>query len=143
MIKPEGVIRRIVGTVISKFERRGYKLIAMKIEIASSNNLKEQFGDESRTFLDYMRSGPVVLMVWEGDDVVKNGLAMAGDIDPADAAQGTIRGNYAVHAGRNVIYASDGVGSAQADYRLWFGEEHNLTKYNKASEKMIYDLAEE
>ncbi|XP_023584104.1 nucleoside diphosphate kinase, mitochondrial isoform X3 [Trichechus manatus latirostris] len=90
-VKPDGVRRRLVGDVIRRFERRGFKLVGMKM-----------------------------LQVWEGHNVVHASRAMIGDTDAAEAAPGTIRGDFGVHISRNVIHASDSVEGAQREIGLWF-----------------------
>ncbi|XP_076998450.1 nucleoside diphosphate kinase, mitochondrial isoform X6 [Tamandua tetradactyla] len=90
-VKPDGVQRRLVGDVIRRFERRGFKLVGMKM-----------------------------LQVWQGHNVVRTSRAMIGDTDSAAAAPGTIRGDFSIHISRNVIHASDSVEGAQREIRLWF-----------------------
>ncbi|KAM7148415.1 nucleoside diphosphate kinase, mitochondrial isoform 3-T3 [Molossus nigricans] len=90
-VKPDGVQRRLVGDVIRRFERRGFKLVGMKM-----------------------------LQVWEGPNVVCTSRAMIGHTDSAEAAPGTIRGDFSFHISRNVIHASDSVEGAQREIQLWF-----------------------
>ncbi|XP_055098231.1 nucleoside diphosphate kinase, mitochondrial isoform X3 [Symphalangus syndactylus] len=90
-VKPDGVQRRLVGDVIQRFERRGFTLVGMKM-----------------------------LQVWEGYNVVRASRAMIGHTDSAEAAPGTIRGDFSVHISRNVIHASDSVEGAQREIQLWF-----------------------
>ncbi|XP_069066452.1 nucleoside diphosphate kinase, mitochondrial isoform X3 [Pleurodeles waltl] len=90
-VKPDGVQRRLVGDIISRFEKRGFKLVGLKL-----------------------------LQVWEGYNVVRSSRAMVGETNSAEAKPGTIRGDYSVHISRNVIHASDSVEVAQKEISLWF-----------------------
>ncbi|XP_007955669.1 nucleoside diphosphate kinase, mitochondrial [Orycteropus afer afer] len=124
-VKPDGVQRRLVGDVISRFEKRGFKLVGMKMLQAPESVLAQHYCDlRGKPFypalISYMSSGPVVAMVWEGHNVVRTSRTMIGDTDAAEAAPGTIRGDFSVHISRNVIHASDSVEGAQREIRLWF-----------------------
>ncbi|XP_053326995.1 nucleoside diphosphate kinase, mitochondrial [Spea bombifrons] len=124
-VKPDGVQRRLVGEVIRRFERRGFKLVGMKLLQASEVILAEHYHDLRRkpfypSLIRYMASGPVVAMVWEGNNVVKSSRLMVGDTDSAQAKPGTIRGDYSVHISRNVIHASDSAEVAEREISLWF-----------------------
>ncbi|XP_023567617.1 nucleoside diphosphate kinase, mitochondrial isoform X1 [Octodon degus] len=129
-VKPDGVQRRLVGTVIQRFERRGFKLVGMKMLQAPENILAEHYQDLQRkpfypALISYMSSGPVVAMVqsdrvWEGYNVVHASRAMIGHTDSTEAAPGTIRGDFSIHISRNIIHASDSVEGAQREIQLWF-----------------------
>ncbi|XP_076998446.1 nucleoside diphosphate kinase, mitochondrial isoform X2 [Tamandua tetradactyla] len=124
-VKPDGVQRRLVGDVIRRFERRGFKLVGMKMLQAPESVLAQHYQDLRREpfypgLVSYMSSGPVVAMVWQGHNVVRTSRAMIGDTDSAAAAPGTIRGDFSIHISRNVIHASDSVEGAQREIRLWF-----------------------
>ncbi|XP_048408131.1 nucleoside diphosphate kinase 3 isoform X4 [Stegostoma tigrinum] len=108
-IKPDGVQRRLVGEIIRRFEQKGFKLIGMKI-----------------------------LQVWQGLDVVKITRAMMGETNPADSAPGTIRGDFCVEVGRNVIHGSDSVASAVREISLWFQPEE-LICWNDCTADWIYE----
>nr|XP_035939231.1 nucleoside diphosphate kinase 3 isoform X2 [Halichoerus grypus] len=128
-VKPDGVQRRLVGEIVRRFERKGFKLVALKLVQASDELLREHYAElRERPFygrlVDYMGSGPVVAMVWQGLDVVRASRTLIGATDPADAAPGTIRGDFCVEVGKNVIHGSDSVESARREIALWFrGEE--------------------
>lgn len=105
MIKPDGVKRGLVGKIIKRFEQKGFKLVALKFQQASEELLKEHYADlAARPFfpglIEYMKSGPVVPMVWEGLGVVKTGRVMLGETNPADSKPGSIRGDYCIQTGR-------------------------------------------
>uniref|UniRef100_A0A8C3SZ73 Nucleoside diphosphate kinase n=1 Tax=Chelydra serpentina TaxID=8475 RepID=A0A8C3SZ73_CHESE len=124
-VKPDGVQRRLVGDVIKRFERRGFKLVGMKLLQANEGILAEHYHELRRkpfypALIHYMTSGPVVAMVWEGYNVVRTSRAMVGDTDSAEAKPGTIRGDFSIHVSRNVVHASDSVEMAQREINLWF-----------------------
>ncbi|XP_047389517.1 LOW QUALITY PROTEIN: nucleoside diphosphate kinase, mitochondrial [Sciurus carolinensis] len=127
-VKPDGVQRRLIGAVIQRFERRGFKLVGMKMLQVSDppcEILAEHYQDLQRkpfypALISYMSSGPVVAMVWEGYNVVRASRAMIGHTDSTEAAPGTIRGDFSIHISRNIIHASDSVEGAQREIQLWF-----------------------
>merc|ERR1712001_693221 len=127
MIKPDGVHRGLVGEIIKRFEQKGFKLVAMKFMQASKEHLEEHYADLKKKpffkgLVEYMASGPVVPMVWEGLGAVKTGRVMLGETNPAASLPGTIRGDYAVQVGRNICHGSDSVESANHEIKLWFKE---------------------
>ncbi|XP_043084941.1 nucleoside diphosphate kinase 3 isoform X1 [Puntigrus tetrazona] len=141
-VKPDGVQRRLVGEIIRRFERKGFKLVGMKLLQASEEQLREHYRDlREKPFYSglvrYMSSGPIVAMVWQGLDVVKTARKMLGETNPADSLPGTIRGDYCVEVGRNVIHGSDSVESAQREISLWF-KHHELFCWEECSEHWIY-----
>ncbi|MEA5501467.1 MAG: nucleoside-diphosphate kinase [Limnoraphis robusta] len=127
-IKPDGVQRRLVGEIISRFEEKGFTLVGLKL-MSVSRELAENHYDVHRgkPFFDglvkFITSGPLVAMVWEGDGVVAAARKMIGATNPLTAEPGTIRGDYAVSIGRNLIHGSDAVETAQREISLWFKEE--------------------
>merc|ERR1711870_176917 len=117
MLKPDAVHRGLVGEIIKRFEQKGFKLVAMKMMHASEELLKEHYADlSSKAFfpglVKYMGSGPVVPMVLEGLNVVKQGRRMLGETNPLASNAGSIRGDYCIDVGRNIIHGSDAVESA-------------------------------
>ncbi|XP_063986371.1 nucleoside diphosphate kinase [Diachasmimorpha longicaudata] len=146
MIKPDGVQRGLVGKIIQRFEDKGFKLVAMKMVWPSEELLKKHYADlAARPFfpglVKYMSSGPVVPMVWEGLNAVKTGRVMLGETNPKDSAPGTIRGDFCIQVGRNIIHGSDSVDSAKHEIGLWFGEDKKSDVIDWASwaEKWIYE----
>merc|ERR1712062_594229 len=128
MIKPDGVARNLVGKIVERFEQRGYKLVAMKFMQASEEHLQKHYADlASKPFfpslVKHIASGPVVPMVWEGKDVVKQGRSMLGETDPLKSKPGSIRGDFSIDMGRNIIHGSDPVESAEKEIGLWFNVE--------------------
>jgi len=143
MVKPDGVNRGLVGEIIKRFEQRGYKLVAMKLMHASSDHLAKHYEDLSdRPFfpklIKYMSSGPVVPMVWEGADVVKQGRSMLGATNPLDSKPGTIRGDFCIQVGRNICHGSDSVDSANKEIALWF-PPNELMEYQSCQHDWLYE----
>jgi len=143
MIKPDGVQRGLVSKIIERFEQRGYKLVAMKLVQATTQLLEKHYEDlkDKKFFpglVKYMASGPVVPMVWEGLDVVKQGRAMLGETDPLKSKPGSIRGDFCINIGRNICHGSDAVESAQKEISLWFTAEE-LCDYKPAQECWVYE----
>ncbi|KAH9365633.1 hypothetical protein HPB48_010856 [Haemaphysalis longicornis] len=125
MIKPDGVQRGLVGEVIKRFENRGYKIVGLKFMMASEKLLKDHYADlAGRPFFNglikSMQTGPVVPMVWEGANAILTGRDMIGATNPLQAKQGTIRGDFCIQVGRNLIHGSDSVESAKNEIALWF-----------------------
>ena len=101
MVKPDGVQRGLVSDIIGRFEKRGYKLVALKLTTPARATLEEHYEQlKEKPFfpklMTYMTSGPVVAMVWEGRDVVATGRKMLGATNPLESAPGTIRGDFAI-----------------------------------------------
>ncbi|KAK9530818.1 hypothetical protein VZT92_012298 [Zoarces viviparus] len=141
-IKPDGVQRGIIGEVIKRFEMKGFKLTAMKMLHASKEHLTEHYIDlKDRPFfptlIKYMSSGPVVAMVWEGKGVVKTGRVMLGETNPADSKPGTIRGDFCIDVGKNIIHGSDSVESADKEIALWFKDDE-LVSYTSCASSWLY-----
>lgn len=142
-IKPDGCQRRLVGEIIQRFEKKGFKLVAMKMMQASEALLKEHYFDlRDRPFyqrlVKYMGSGPVIAMVWQGLDVVKTARLMMGETNPADSLPGTIRGDFCIDVSRNVIHGSDSTESAQREIALWFKDDE-LVCWDHSAESWIYE----
>ena len=142
MIKPDGVQRGLVGPIIQRFEQKGFKLQAMKLCSPGKAHMEAHYADLSKKgffagLVEYMSSGPVCAMVWEGDNVVKTGRKMLGATKPADSALGTIRGDFCIDVGRNLCHGSDAVDSALAEIALWFPE--GLQDWSDHSAAWIYE----
>ncbi|XP_019170089.1 PREDICTED: nucleoside diphosphate kinase 3-like [Ipomoea nil] len=142
-IKPDGVQRGLVSEIISRFERKGFKLVAIKIMVPSKVFAQRHYHDlKDRPFFsglcNFLSSGPVVAMVWEGEGVIRYGRKLIGATDPQKSEPGTIRGDLAVIVGRNIIHGSDGPETAKDEIGLWFKPEE-LVSYTSNAEKWIYD----
>ena len=143
MIKPDGVQRGCVGEIIARFEKKGFKLLAMKLYSPSKQLLEEHYKDlKEKPFfpklVEYMMMGPVVCMIWQGREVVKTGRKMLGATNPLNSEPGTIRGDYCIESGRNIIHGSDSVESAEREIKLWFKPEE-IDEYKRDSDKWIYE----
>ncbi|XP_071497196.1 nucleoside diphosphate kinase A 2-like [Diadema antillarum] len=128
MIKPDGVSRGLIADIVKRFEQRGYKMVAAKFMKADIDLLNEHYEDlKEKPFFPsltkHIASGPVFAMVWEGKDVVKQGRAMLGETDPLKSKPGSIRGDYSIDMGRNIIHGSDSVETAIKEIALWFKTE--------------------
>merc|ERR1712032_1063864 len=124
-IKPDGVQRGLVGKILKRFEQRGFKLVAMKLCMPGKEHLEKHYADlSSKPFfaglVEYMNSGPICAMVWEGLNVVKMGRMMLGETNPQASLPGSIRGDYSIQVGRNICHGSDAVESANHEIALWF-----------------------
>ena len=120
MIKPDGVQRGLVGEIFSRFERKGFKLVAMKFSAPGKEHFEKHYSDLSTKpffggLVSYASSGPVVAMVWEGHNAVATGRKMLGATRPDDSTPGTIGGDYAIDVGRSFIHDSDSVESASKE----------------------------
>ena len=143
MVKPDGVQRGLVGNIISRFEKRGYQLCGLKMRTASRELLEEHYGDlKSKPFfpglVNFMMSGPVVSMVWQGKDVVKQGRSMLGETDPLKSKPGSIRGDFCIDMGKNVCHGSDSVDTANEEIKMWFKDDE-VMDYKLTAYKDIYE----
>nr|5BXI_A Chain A, Nucleoside diphosphate kinase [Toxoplasma gondii ME49]5BXI_B Chain B, Nucleoside diphosphate kinase [Toxoplasma gondii ME49]5BXI_C Chain C, Nucleoside diphosphate kinase [Toxoplasma gondii ME49]5BXI_D Chain D, Nucleoside diphosphate kinase [Toxoplasma gondii ME49]5BXI_E Chain E, Nucleoside diphosphate kinase [Toxoplasma gondii ME49]5BXI_F Chain F, Nucleoside diphosphate kinase [Toxoplasma gondii ME49]5BXI_G Chain G, Nucleoside diphosphate kinase [Toxoplasma gondii ME49]5BXI_H Cha len=146
MVKPDGVQRGLVSEVIRRFEQRGYKLVALKMKSPDATLLEEHYADlKGKPFfpglISYMTSGPVVCMVWEGTDVVKQGRRMLGETRPLESNPGTLRGDFCIDVGRNIVHGSDSVESANKEISLWFTPEE-ICEWTSAQHKWVYEQGE-
>ncbi|KAF2721131.1 NDK-domain-containing protein [Polychaeton citri CBS 116435] len=142
-VKPDGVQRGLVGAIISRFENRGYKLVAIKLTSPGEEHLKKHYEDLSDKpffagLVSYMNSGPICAMVWEGREATKVGRQILGATNPLASAPGTIRGDYAIDVGRNVCHGSDGVESAKKEIALWFKPEE-VQSWKQAEHSWVYE----
>lgn len=133
-----------MGDVIKRFEKRGFKLVGLKLLQANEGILGEHYHHlRQKPFyhdlLQYMTSGPVVAMVWEGYNVVKSSRSMVGETNPTEAKPGTVRGDFSVHVSRNVVHASDSVETAQREIGLWFRHDE-LVDWDCYDHKVMYEL---
>nr|CAC84493.1 putative nucleoside diphosphate kinase [Pinus pinaster] len=141
-IKPDGVQRGLISEIVSRFERKGYKLVAIKLVVPSKQFAEQHYEDlKERPFFnglcEFLSSGPVLAMVWEGQGVIKYGRKLIGATDPQNSEPGTIRGDLAIIVGRNIIHGSDGPETAKNEINLWFKPEE-LVNYAHNSEKWLY-----
>ena len=143
MVKPDGVVRSLVGEVIRRFENRGLRLAALKMVKPTKEMIEKHYADLSTKkffpgLVEYMQWGPVVCMVWVGTNAVKVGRMMVGETDPLESTPGSIRGDFCLEKGRNMIHASDAVDSAEKEIALWFNESEVVT-FERSDDKWIFE----
>ena len=143
MVKPDGVARGLIGPILSRFEAKGLKLIAARLEKLPEKRVRDQYREHLEkpffpSLYHYITSGPCFLMVWEGRNVVPVVRTLVGATNPAEAVPGTIRGDLAIDIGRNVIHASDSPESARREISLHFSE-HELCSYKRVDELALYE----
>jgi nucleoside-diphosphate kinase len=143
MLKPDAVKRRLAGEVLGRFEKRGLKIMAAKFMVISKDLAEKHYGEHSekpffKDLVDYITSGPVLATVIEGEECISLIRRMVGATNPQEADLGTIRGDYAIDTGRNIIHASDSASSATREIALFF-EDTEIYEYNMPDEEMIYE----
>ena len=131
LVKPDGVQRGLVGEVISRLERTGLKLVAMKMVHLGRDKAEEHYGiHRGKAFFEglvrFITSGPLVAAVFEGPKAVEVVRKTMGETDPARSAAGTIRGDLALDIGRNIVHGSDSVESAEGEIGAFFSEDEVL-----------------
>jgi len=128
MVKPDGVQRQVVGDIVDRFERRGFVLKGAKLMVIPKELAEKHYAEHAeRPFfgelVDFITSGPVFAMVWEGENVIKLARTMMGATKPEESNPGTIRGDYATTVSHNIIHGSDSLASAEREIGLFFGED--------------------
>jgi len=128
MVKPDGVERQVVGDIVDRFERRGFVMKGAKLMVIPQELAEKHYAEHAeRPFfgelVDFITSGPVFAMVWEGENVIKLARTMMGATKPEDSNPGTIRGDYATTVSHNIIHGSDSLASAEREIGLFFGED--------------------
>ncbi|MED4969966.1 MULTISPECIES: nucleoside-diphosphate kinase [Bacillaceae] len=142
MVKPDGVQRNLIGEIVARFEKKGFQLVGAKLMQVSRELAEQHYAEhKERPFfgelVDFITSGPVFAMVWEGENVIAAARQMMGKTNPQEAAPGTIRGDYGLTVGKNVIHGSDSPESAEREIRLFFKEEE-LVNYSKLMNEWVY-----
>jgi len=143
IIKPDAVQRGLIGNIITRFEKKGIKIIAMKM-ISVENELAEKhYGiHKGKPFfkptVEYITSSPVVAMVLEGINVIEMVRKMMGKTDPQKAELGTIRGDFGQFIGRNIIHGSDSIETSKFEINLWF-KEKEISIYDRIDEKWLIE----
>ncbi len=143
MLKPDAVQRRLTGKVLGRFEKRGLKIMAAKMMIISKDLAEKHYGEHSekpffKDLVNYITSGPVLATVIEGEECISLIRRMVGATNPQEADLGTIRGDYAIDTGRNIIHASDSVDSAVREISLFFANT-DICEYSMPDEELIYE----
>ena len=143
MAKSDAVQRGLCGEIISRFEKKGLKLVAMKLMVIPKEVAENHYGEhKGKKFFDslisYITSGPVLAMVWEGEEAVSVCRNMMGKTNPKESAPGTIRGDFGMQTGMNIIHGSDSVESAEREISIFFKPEE-LISYDRSADKWIYE----
>ena len=141
MVKPDGVQRGLVGEVITRLEKAGLKIIAIKMLKVSQEQAERHYAiHEGKPFYDglikFITSSPVLAMVIEGRNAIKHTRRIVGATNPIDATPGSIRGDFALEIGRNVVHAADSTENAQKEYKIYF-DEKDLIRYERIDENWL------
>ncbi len=142
ILKPDAIQRGIVGEILTRFEKRGFKIVGLKMmqvprELAEKHYLEHKdkpFYDE---LVEFITAGPVVVFVIEGKNAITNVRKMVGATNPEEASPGTIRHDYGLHIGKNIIHASDSKESAEREIDLFFNIDE-LIDYKRIDEEWLY-----
>ncbi|TDD85326.1 nucleoside-diphosphate kinase [Actinomadura rubrisoli] len=127
LVKPDGVRRGVVGEVVSRIERKGLKLVALELRTLPRETAEAHYGEHSSKpffgeLVDFITGGPLVAMVVEGPRAIEAFRALAGATDPVKATPGTVRGDFALEIGENIVHGSDSTDSAAREIKLFFPE---------------------
>ena len=141
MIKPDGVQRGFIGEIINRFEKKGLKIIAMKMISVKKDFAEKHYSiHKGKPFFEptvkYITSAPVIAMVLEGFNAIELVRNMMGKTNPAEATPGSIRGDFGQFIGRNIVHGSDGLDTAKFEINLWFKPEE-ISKYVRIDEKWL------
>ncbi|MYL32746.1 nucleoside-diphosphate kinase [Pontibacillus yanchengensis] len=142
MVKPDGVQRNLVGDIVSRFEKKGFKLAGAKLMQIPNALAEEHYGEHKEKpffgeLVEFITSGPVFAMVWEGENVIATARQMMGQTKPSEALPGTIRGDFGLTVGKNVVHGSDSPESAEREINLFFNQDE-LVSYEKNDHNWIY-----
>ena len=143
MVKPDGVQRGLVGEVIGRIERRGLKIVALRMNTISTDAAKKHYAEHAqkpffKSLIDFITSGPSVSMVIEGKNAISVMRAINGSTNPVNAATGSIRGDLALDTGRNIVHASDSPESAKREIDIHF-KSSEILSYSRIDEAWIYE----
>ncbi len=143
MVKPDGMARGLAGEIISRFEKKGLKLVAARLlkmdESMASRHYAEHVGKPFyQSLVEFITSGPVLAMVWEGENAIKAVRKIVGKTDPHEAGPGTIRGDMAAITKMNLVHASDSPESAEREISIFFREDE-IIEWKRACEDYIHE----
>lgn len=141
-IKPDAVQRGLIGEVIQRFEKKGFKIIALKMILVNRETAEKHYAEHIgkpfyENLINFITSGPIIAMVIKGDDVVNLVRKMNGSTNPKDALPGTIRGDYAMIAERNIVHGSDSAESAEREIGIFFDKSELCDKWQRTAAKWI------
>ncbi len=143
IIKPDGVERSLIGPIITRFEQRGLKIVGMKMLKVSDKLARQHYAvHEGKSFfeplIEYITSAPVVVMALEGPQAVQAARNTIGSTKPVEATAGSIRGDFGMMVGRNLVHGSDSPENGAAEIALWF-DESELISYERAVDRWILE----
>lgn len=143
IIKPDGVERGLIGPIITRFEQRGLKIVALKMVHVTDELAREHYAvHEGKPFfdplIDYITSSPVVVMVLEGPEAIQVARNTIGATKPVEATAGSIRGDFGLMVGRNLVHGSDGPETAAAEIDLWFNDSE-IIPYQRGLDRWILE----
>lgn len=141
-VKPDGVQRGLVGDIIARFEKRGYKLVGLKLVWPTLEMAQAHYGDLAKKpfypgLCKFFSSGPIVCMCWEGKDIIKQGRQMLGETQPLASKPGSIRGDFSIDLGRNICHGSDSPDAAAHELKMWFPE--GVNDWGKTVDSSVYE----
>ncbi|OLP64984.1 Nucleoside diphosphate kinase [Bacillus pumilus] len=142
MVKPDGVERQLIGEIVSRFEKKGLQLVGAKLMKIPKEVAETHYGEHKEKpffgeLVSFITSGPVFAMVWQGEQAVDVTRQMIGKTNPKEALPGTIRGDYGLTVGKNIIHGSDSPESAEREINLFFQQEE-LTNWDQTISSWIY-----
>ncbi|HLR39320.1 MAG TPA: nucleoside-diphosphate kinase [Jeotgalicoccus sp.] len=142
MIKPDGVQRNLIGPIVARLENKGFKIVGAKLMQVSEDLAKTHYGEHADKpffgeLVDFITSGPVFAMVLEGENIIKTARLVVGSTNPQEAAPGTIRGDFGLTVGKNIIHGSDSLESADREINLFF-DQSELVDYSLINKDWIY-----
>ncbi len=142
MVKPDGVQRQLIGDILSRFERKGLQLAGAKLMRVTEPMAEKHYAEhQGKPFfgelVEFITSGPVFAMVWEGENVIEVTRQLIGKTNPKEALPGTIRGDYGMFVGKNIIHGSDSLESAEREINIFFTNEE-LVSYQQLMAGWIY-----
>ncbi len=144
ILKPDAVQRGLIGTIIGRLEQRGLKLVGMKLMQINEALARKHYGEhEGKPFFNglvsYITSGPVIVIAVAGENVIEMIRSTVGATNPGKAAPGTIRGDYAVSIGRNLIHASDKPESGEREVQNFFADGELLQDFRRDTDRWIFE----
>ena len=143
MVKPDGVQRGLIGKILQRIEEKGFKIVAMKMTLMPAEKAKEHYAEHVgkkfyQDLVDFIISGPSVSLVVEGRGAIAAMRKLNGATNPAEAAPGTLRGDFGIETGRNIVHGSDSAASASREIALHFSDAE-IASYKRIDEAWLYE----
>lgn len=142
LIKPDAYERRLVGKIITRLEAKGFRLTAMNMMKPDDTLIDKHYEEHVKRpwypeFKKYIKSSKIIAMIWSGRNAVAQARLLIGATNPFEAQVGTIRGDFGMDTGRNLIHGSDSVSAAEREIELWFGDNYRYE--NSVDHNLIYE----